>query len=453
MPHYHAYDKSGSLKTDVGTLTFDNLTDDMNALRAAGAALGIVDAAVTSIGLSTNARPILALRIGKNPSNRILLVGCHHAREWISVEIPYLVGKYLIDNYKEPLKAKTKKEKTINHLVDNAEIWIVPMLNPDGHLKTMIPGQGMWRANTNTVPFPVDTDIDREVENVPYQSGVIDNGADRLDFKSYKIAAAPGAGTKTVTETILAGNYEGVDLNRNYAVPVGPNGSKSPPWGTETVDESPAQTGFVAGGFYELYGKTGPTKGVLLGSGFNLTTSKSPEPPETFCGPSAASEKEVHAMEQLMTLGNFKCAISYHNYSQLLLYPDDAAVHAETQFLGKGMKALFKDQGTKYRYESGSGLYPTSGDSMEWAWRVHNVVNYTIELPPTDAQATANNWAFNRLPESKIKSTFKSNLPVALCAINCAIAGFTPPAAVKGKSGKVLKAPPNCWEEFKGWTP
>jgi len=450
MPHYHAYDKSGSLKTDVGTLTFDNLINDMNALRNTGSALGIVDAAVTDIGNSTNGRPIPALCIGKNPANRILLVGCHHAREWISVEIPYLVGKYLIDNYKDSANAVTKKEKTINHLVDNAEIWIVPMLNPDGHLKTMKSGKSMWRANANIVSFPVDTHIDRVIESKPYHTGIYNDGSDDYDFKCYKFASAPGPKTRTERFTVAKGSYEGVDLNRNYAVPAGPPGSKSLPWGTETASTAKRKNR-PSGAFYELLGKTGVDKGVVLDTGWILTTAKSPEPPETFCGPSAGSETEVKRIEALLGKGNFKCIISYHNYSQLLLYPDDAAVHPGTQFLGKGMRDLFKDQKTKYAYKSGGDLYATSGDSMEWAWRVHNVVNYTIELPPTDEDATAKHWAFNKLPESEIQATFESNLPVALCSINCAIANFAPPAKPKGMSGMVMKAGPNCWEEFKGW--
>jgi hypothetical protein len=452
MANYHAYDRSGTYKTDAGSLTFDNLTADMATLRAAGSALGIVDAAVVSMGKSANGRPIPALKIGKNPANRILLVGCHHAREWISVEIPYLVGKYLIDNYKDAAKAKTKKEKTINHLVDNAEIWIVPMFNPDGHLKTMLPGEGMWRANVNTVAFAADTVINREIEKAPYSTGIYKSGKDKYEFKSYKFAAAPGPTTRTEPVTIYAGLYEGVDLNRNYAVPPGPPGSVSPPWGVETAGQKPDPSR-PTGAYYELYGTTGIFKGMLVRSGWSLTTSRHPEPPTTFCGPSAGSEPEVKAMAALLAKGGFQCIISYHNYSQLLLYPDDAAIHPATQFLGKGMRDLFKDQGTKYAYESGSGLYPTSGDSMEWMWRVHKAVNYTIELSPTDAEAEAKNWAFNRLPPSKIQPTFKANLPVALCAINCAIAKFAPPAPVSGKSGKVLKVPPNCWEEFKGWVP
>ncbi|MEO7778616.1 MAG: M14 family zinc carboxypeptidase, partial [Fibrobacteria bacterium] len=439
--------------TDPGKITFGNLTTDMADLRKRGDALKIVDAAVEDIGTSSGGRKLLALRLGRNPACKVLLVGCHHSREWISVEVPFLVGKYLIDNYKEASAAKTAKEKIINHLVDNAEIWIVPMLNPDGHNQTTTLSLGMWRANTRNVKYPADVDILREVEIAPYHTGVISDASGSYDFKCYKLApkAIPGK-TRTVTETISAGTYTGVDLNRNYPVPAGPMGSAAPPWGTETFNPT-VTPNKIAGGYYELYGKTGAVKGIIVEEGFNLATSRSPNPPDTFCGPSGGSEPEVKALTKLMGLGGFKSAISYHNYSQLLLYPDDAALHAQTQFLGKGMRDLFKDQKTKYAYESGSGLYPTSGDSMEWAWRVESVVNYTIELPPTESDAKAKKWGFNRYPESKIDEVFKHNLPVALCNINCAIAGMTPPAPVLGKSGKVMKAGPNCWEVFKGWVP
>lgn len=443
MAKYHSYDKSGKIKTDVGDITFDSLKADMDKLRADGAKRKIVDPAVTNIGTTTGGREIYALKIGRDSSKRILLVGCHHAREWISVEVPFLVGKYLIENYKEKKDAKTTKEKRINYLVDNAETWIVPMLNPDGHNKTLTKGEGLWRPNTNKVTFPVDTPIERWVEKAPYHTEKRKIGKNTFELKFYRLAPT-GTGKKEV-ETVPKGVYEGVDLNRNYPVPAGPKGAKAPPWGTETFSADPSRPG----GFIEVY----DLKGKLLDTVWSLTTSKSPDPPDTFCGPAAGSEKEVKALVDLIGKGNFKCIISYHNFGQLLLFPDDAAKDDGVQFLGKGMDELFDDQKAPYDYESGSGLYPTSGDTIEWAYRAHTLPNYTIELPPTATVAKAKDWSFNKFPDTEIDSTFKHNLPVALCAINCAISGLVsgPMKAVpKGKKASLIL---NCWKVFKGWTP
>jgi len=444
MANYHHYEKSGKIKTDVGELTFDNLTDDLDKLRTKGDGLKIVDKTVTDIGTTEKGKKkILAIKIGRDSSKRVLLVGCHHAREWISVEIPFLVAKYLIDNYKEKANCTTDKEKRINYLVDNAEIWIVPILNPDGHLKTFGSGDSLWRANRKRVVFAADQTIERWVETKEYFTETKKFGSDDYNLKYFRLAAT-GVGRKE-TAVVKKGVYEGVDLNRNYPAPKGPAGAKEPEWGVETHGE----TAPFQGGFVEFENVKDATD---KGSFWSLQTSKEPKPPDTFCGPSAGSEKEVDAVVQLVAKGNFKVIVSYHNFSKVLLFPDDAAKDVGVQFLGKGMEELFKDQKNAYKYESGSGLYPTSGDTMAWAWRVHSIANYTIELPPTEADAKANNSKFNRFPPSEIQGTFEHNLPVALCAINCAISGLTPAKVASPPKG-VVSAVLNCWEQLKGWKP
>jgi len=119
-------------------------------------------------------RDILAIKISDNVAQEedepeILFIGCHHAREWISVEVPFYLAKYLVENY------NTNPE--IKSYVDNGEIWIVPMLNPDGHQYT-IDADRLWRKNRR------------------------DNG----------------------------GGYFGVDLNRNYSYMWGGPGSSGSPW-------------------------------------------------------------------------------------------------------------------------------------------------------------------------------------------------------------------------------
>jgi murein tripeptide amidase MpaA len=68
----------------------------------------------------------------------ILFIGCHHAREWISVEVPFYLAQYLVENY--------ASDPVVRSYVDNGEIWIVPMLNPDGHQYT-IDVDRWWRKN------------------------------------------------------------------------------------------------------------------------------------------------------------------------------------------------------------------------------------------------------------------------------------------------------------------
>jgi len=82
------------------------------------------------IGSTHEGRDILAVKISDNPSDAedepgAIFLGCHHAREWISVEVPLYIAQYLAENYQTDAEVK--------HLVDNCEIWIVPVVNPDGY--------------------------------------------------------------------------------------------------------------------------------------------------------------------------------------------------------------------------------------------------------------------------------------------------------------------------------
>lgn len=70
----------------------------------------------------------------------ILFLGNHHARELVTVEIPLLLIRHLLENY--------GKDPQITELINNRDIWILPMVNPDGHI---LAEQGQnWRKNTNS---------------------------------------------------------------------------------------------------------------------------------------------------------------------------------------------------------------------------------------------------------------------------------------------------------------
>ncbi len=78
------------------------------------------------IGRSVENRPMWALRIGerRGSDRKVAFLGCHHAREWISVEVPYLLAEHLVDNAStEPVRS----------WLQQGEVWVAPMVNPDGH--------------------------------------------------------------------------------------------------------------------------------------------------------------------------------------------------------------------------------------------------------------------------------------------------------------------------------
>lgn len=54
-------------------------------------------AELREVGRSLENRPIWALRIGerRGSARKVVFLGCHHAREWVAVEVPYLLADYL----------------------------------------------------------------------------------------------------------------------------------------------------------------------------------------------------------------------------------------------------------------------------------------------------------------------------------------------------------------------
>jgi len=277
---------------------------------------------MTTIGKSLEQRELWAIKISDNVSQDeeepvVVLLGAHHAREWISVDVPFLIAKHLIENY--------ASDPSIAQLVNNSEIWIVPMVNPDGHQYSVMTDR-LWRKNRR-------------------------NNGD--------------------------GSF-GVDLNRNYSYQ----------WG------GPGSSGDT---FSEIYR-----------------------------GPSPFSEPETQAVRDFLEQQSPKALISYHNYSQLVLYPwgytySPAPHKALLDSLAVAMAHQIRSvHGENYRPGQASTLYLASGDTTDWLYALLSSPAYTIELRPDSY-----NPGFE-LPEAEIQPTFEENLPAALLLIDWAIQTQTP---------------------------
>lgn len=365
---------------------FYSLKKDMDELRNRGVAKGIVDGSVVSVGNSHGGRELWALKIGLGSSHKVLFTGCHHAREWISVEVPYLVAEYLIETYNA--NPTTDKEKRIKHLLQNRQIWFVPMVNPDGHVHTTTINR-QWRSNRRSYFMP-----GRTISRSPVNGGPV---------------------------TYPSGTYTGVDINRNYA---------TSNWGNET--------------FY-------------LGSPMTSRDPRDGGPDSIWCGLSGNGEAESTAIAALITAHHFRASITYHNYSQLLLYPDASSADTFVQWVGGGMRDLINASGNPYTYESGSTLYPTTGDLMEYSYeQVPGRPTFTPELRPTDPPGDPS-WAFSGLPDNQIGPCFEENLAAALAMINCA--GHNSSAGSQRCNFTTAKPAAKCqfvrhaWQVFQGWTP
>lgn len=102
-----------------------------------------------SLGQTPEGREIWALKISKgvrceDTSQRtgVVLTGCHHAREWMSMEAPLFVAHQLLEGY--------ASDPEMRRRVDNAEIWVVPLVNPDGYEYSRT-DDNWWRKNRREV--------------------------------------------------------------------------------------------------------------------------------------------------------------------------------------------------------------------------------------------------------------------------------------------------------------
>lgn len=101
-----------------------------------------------SIGTSWEGRDVWALKISDNAIEdeeepACLVMGAHHAREWISYEVPLALIERLLTGY--------GSDEALTTLVNEREIWIVPMVNPDGVNHSHVE-YTMWRKNRRPAP-------------------------------------------------------------------------------------------------------------------------------------------------------------------------------------------------------------------------------------------------------------------------------------------------------------
>ena len=262
-------------------------------------------------------RDVLAIKISDDVGTdegepEVLIISLQHAREWPSSEI----AAQLIENLTDPYG----DDPRISWLVDNREIWIVPVVNPDG-LDYALEIDDGWRKNRR------------------------DNGD---------------------------GTY-GVDLNRNY------NGSQN-----------------------------GDPLGEWGGAGTSDDTSS-----YNYCGEYPFSEPETQAIRDLALNHSFAVALDIHTFSDLVMWPwgyttDLPPDNEDLVRIGTNMAAL-----NGYTADQSVGLYPTTGDSLDWLYGGLDVYTFLFEV---GGQADS----YHPSDEPVVLELIEENIPPALLLIEVA---------------------------------
>ena len=208
--------------SEGGYHTYDSMVEELNTLSESYPNI----AKVYKIGESVQNRSILAMKISDNVNieedeAEILVVGNHHARELMTVEVPMFMINYLLENY--------DKDPELKKVVDSHELWFVPMINPDGHVivETTDP---YWRKNArdnngdSIIDYEDGVDLNR---NYGYAWGYDDEGSSSMpSSSSYRgTSAFSEPETQAIRDLALQHNF-------NYVLDYhGSGGYILYPWG------------------------------------------------------------------------------------------------------------------------------------------------------------------------------------------------------------------------------
>lgn len=255
-----------------------------------------------AIGTTHQGRPVWGMLISANPGKpgahdpkmferpTILFDGMHHAREIMTPEVVVDAAESILEGFTPTNRnARNKNFKDAAWVLQNWNVWIVPMLNPDGN-NIVWTSDSLWRKN------------------------------------------AKAAGNSKVF---------GVDLNRNYGFNWNKCGGSS--------------------------GSTGS---------------------DTYRGDRGLSEPESQAIIKLADSIYPSISLSYHSYSELILFPygcrgEVTGENALIEKVAKEMAALLPKDSGSGTYKPGAPwqiLYGVDGDSMSHIFGTHGALAYTFEV-------------------------------------------------------------------------
>jgi len=115
-------------------------------------------AALLTIGNSCEGRPFYGLGISawvaveQLDRPAFFIVGGHHAREWISVEVSLYAAERLVVDY--------DRSARIRRLLNIGKVWIVPVLNVDGFEYSQTTDR-LWRLNRHDFGSAIGVDLNR----------------------------------------------------------------------------------------------------------------------------------------------------------------------------------------------------------------------------------------------------------------------------------------------------
>jgi hypothetical protein len=303
--HYHDYGEISDMLLYMNQ-TYPNIVD------------------VFPIGKSYQNRDIYCVRLTNESSTdrkrELFFVGCHHARERISAELPLYFIVTVVTGF--------GTNETLTRILNQTEIYIVPVLNVDG--LEAVKNNEWQRKNAH----PIDEDGDGRIDEDPPSDVDGDGYVQDLFFDNgtyYEFIRWEGNDTDADGQSDWLG---GVDLNRNYGYQ----------WNATCNSGSPDSAA------------------------------------EDYRGSAPFSELETQAIRSLVTSHNFSYAISFHSGAELVLYPwgyTPTPTPEDNVFreIAGNLSTLVDAP-----CEQAAELYTTSGEWGDWMYSNGSILALTCEI-------------------------------------------------------------------------
>ena len=173
----------------AGYYTLDEVMAELDEMASLYPDLISTRVPISTDTLTHDGRMLYWVKISDNPNTNedepeMMYTALHHAREVISVQSLVYYMWYLLENY--------ESDPDIAFLVDNTELYFVPVVNPDGYEYNHISypaGGGMWRKNRNdNGDGTFGVDINR---NYSYMWGFDDSGSSPNGYDETYRGSAP----------------------------------------------------------------------------------------------------------------------------------------------------------------------------------------------------------------------------------------------------------------------
>ena len=343
----------------------------------------------------------------------VMIVGNHHAREWMSYEVPMMQLEVIAFSYENigydndgdglvdedtwgdsngdgqldddgdclAMAAEFQdsngdgtacgpgdlgvdedySEQFITDLVNSRELYIIPMLNVDGniydrevYMPGQCPGEEAWDCSAAGWRKNLRDNTVTGVTPIPDLDETVDEGCDGVDLNrnyQFEWGAPLGATGPLVPGMCYAGQNNDV-----YNGPVDDTDND----GDGQINED------------HVDGKDDDADGVTDEDWWGGNTE-----PET---------KFIQDMTEMNDdtgdgASEFKSTLTHHSYSELILWPwghctdCQSPDHEQLEYHGQQMADM-----TQYANLQSSSLYPTSGDFCDWHYGVHGSYCYTSEI-------------------------------------------------------------------------